>query len=227
MPVFDHLKYWRDKGVRTGPQNMAVDEVLLALLGEHPVLRIYDWGEPSVSFGYFHAEQEARMAFPSSEDSPVRYVRRWTGGGIVDHRHDLTYTLAIPRACELAHQRGAASYQIIHQALGRTLETLGQDAMLKDGVEGEGSVCFDHPVAYDLADKHGVKIAGAGQRRTRHGLLHQGSLLTDLDPDVLGPAFANQLAGGWSQWVIGATFEEEVTAVTEKRYATSGWLLKR
>ena len=213
--------------MRTGPENMAADQVLMGVVGKHPVLRIYDWSEPSVSFGYFHSEQEARIAFPSSQESPVEYVRRWTGGGIVDHRHDLTYTLAVPHTCGLAHQRGAASYQIIHQALRGTLETLGQDVMIKDDDHGEGSVCFDHPVAYDLANKHGVKIAGAGQRRTRYGLLHQGSILTDLDPEILGPEFANQLAHGWSQWVVGPTFEQEVAYLTLERYATSGWLLKR
>lgn len=227
MPVFDHLIYWRDKRVRTAAENMAVDQVLLADVEGHPVLRVYDWSEPSVSFGYFHSAEEARLAFPSTEESPVQYVRRWTGGGIVDHRHDLTYTLVVPRSCELAHLRGAASYRIIHQALGRALEMLGQEVMLSDDDQGSGSVCFDHAVAYDLASGHGDKIAGAGQRRTRHGLLHQGSLVTEVDPDVLGSEFANQLAAGCSEWSAGTIFEQEVSELAAKRYATSGWLLKR
>ncbi|MGB1874373.1 MAG: lipoate--protein ligase family protein [Akkermansiaceae bacterium] len=227
MRVFDHLLYWRDSRGRGGAENMAVDEALMANMTQHPILRIYDWSEPSVSFGYFHSMEEARLAFPSSEECPVHYVRRWTGGGIVDHRHDLTYTLAVPRACELAHQRGTASYQIIHQALGRALKTLGQEVVLSDDDQGSGSVCFEHAVAHDLASGQGEKIAGAGQRRTRHGLLHQGSLLTEVDPDVLGPELANQLAGDWSEWAAGSSFEQEVAQLTAKRYATSGWLLKR
>ena len=206
---------------------MAVDEVLMANMKQHPILRVYDWSEPSVSFGYFHSAEEARLAFPSSEESPVEYVRRWTGGGIVDHRHDLTYTLAVPRTCELAHQRGAASYQIIHQALGRALKTLGQEVKLSADDQGSGSVCFEHAVAYDLASGHGDKIAGAGQRRTRHGLLHQGSLLTEVDPDALGLEFANQLATECSEWSAATTFEQDVAELAARRYATSGWLLQR
>ena len=62
--------------------------------------------------------------------------------------------------------------------LARVLNALGQNVELSDHDDGDGSVCFNNPVAFDLADTQGVKIAGAGQRRTRHGLLHQGSLLT-------------------------------------------------
>ena len=60
MPVFDNLIYWRDTTVRKAAENMAVDQVLMSRVGNDPILRIYDWSEPSVSFGYFHALEDAR-----------------------------------------------------------------------------------------------------------------------------------------------------------------------
>ena len=224
MPVFDSLKYWRDTNSRTAAENMAVDQLLMGQLAEDPVLRVYDWAQPSVSFGYFHTLEDAKAAFPSSEDSPVDYIRRWTGGGIVDHRIDLTYTLVIPKQCELANQRGARSYRLIHQVLKNVLEALGQDTEQRDEDAGAGSVCFENPVAYDLADRYGVKIAGAGQRRTRNGLLHQGSVITGLIPDSLGREFARQLADEWAPWESSESFDDQVAHLATERYATAAWL---
>ena len=73
--------------------NMALDEALLHAaprLGQ-PVLRFYGWTEPAASFGYFqkHAEIE-RMTLLR----PL--VRRPTGGGLVPHDADWTYSLVFP-----------------------------------------------------------------------------------------------------------------------------------
>ena len=227
MPVFNNLIYWRDVTVRKAAENMAADQLLMSQVGKDPILRIYDWSDSSVSFGYFHALEDAKLAFPSTKESPIDYVRRWTGGGIVDHRIDLTYTLVVPRQCGLSQERGALSYRVIHQVLARALNALGQNVELSDHDHGDGSVCFNNPVAFDLADAHGVKIAGAGQRRTRHGLLHQGSLLTDLGADLIGQEFASQLASKQEAWAGSETFEEEVLAISADRYATAEWLAKK
>src|SRR5277367_1833538 len=68
-------------------RNMAIDEALLREVRE-PVLRIYEWNVPAVSLGYF---QPAALA----GDRP--FIRRYTGGGLVDHARDVTYTLVVPR----------------------------------------------------------------------------------------------------------------------------------
>ena len=68
--------------------NMAVDEALLRNVRE-PVLRIYEWSVPAVSLGYFQ---------PSALAGERPFVRRYTGGGLVDHAHDVTYTIVLPRA---------------------------------------------------------------------------------------------------------------------------------
>lgn len=228
MPVFDTLEYWRDENARTGPENMAVDQLLMEGVGEHPILRVYQWSEPTISFGYFLALQEAHTAFPSSADSPLTYVRRWTGGGIVDHRIDITYTLVIPRECALSMERGAESYRVIHQALEASLKKLGEDVRLTAVDEGDGGLaCFTNPVAYDLTNLQGEKIAGAGQRRTRYGLLHQGSLVSQVSADALGDNLSICLASRITEHTPEASFFSDVKALAVDRYATDEWLTKK
>lgn len=93
LPPLPELILWRDPVARSAAEAMAVDEALLEW-GEFPVLRIYRWGEPAVTFGYFDEEGTARRIFPGEE---LHFVRRWTGGGIVDHRQDIPFTLAMHR----------------------------------------------------------------------------------------------------------------------------------
>ena len=92
---------WKDSLVRSGPENMAVDSWLLER-GE-PVMRVYGWKGDWCSMGYFGSVHEARTVVPG-----VSLVRRATGGGLVDHRDDLTYTIVVPRTSRLAGPQGAA-----------------------------------------------------------------------------------------------------------------------
>ena len=65
---------------------MAVDSWLLTQ--EIPVLRLYHWKGLWGSMGYFGEVEKAGKLLPE-----VSLVRRATGGGLVDHRNDITYTL--------------------------------------------------------------------------------------------------------------------------------------
>lgn len=165
------LKLWFDPHAREGPESMAVDEWLLET-SPVPVLRIYQWHGAWGSLGYFGGFEEALVTIPE-----VEWVRRWTGGGLVDHRDDWAYTLVIPSNEPLARMRGGESYRQIHSALVAILNKEGCSAVLTDG-DGEtgNTLCFRNPVTYDIVSDNGSKLAGAGQRRTRHGLLHQGSV---------------------------------------------------
>ncbi len=161
-----------------------------------PVLRVYDWRGAWASLGYFGKLAEAQAAVPG-----VRWVRRWTGGGVVDHRADWTYSVVAPAGTDLANLRGVESYRQIHLALAAALRGEGVAVRLSAGHAQTGAaLCFENPVGHDLVAGDGKKLAGAGQRRTRHGLLHQGSVAAACDGIISkkrAAALAAALAACW------------------------------
>ncbi|MEO5715568.1 MAG: lipoate--protein ligase family protein [Luteolibacter sp.] len=209
---------------RSGPEAMAVDEWLLETATE-PMLRVYGWDGDWASVGYFGKISEARTAIPG-----VSWVRRWTGGGMVDHRADWTYTLVLPHSEKLANERGAESYRRIHAALAEALTAEGVAVRLSVGEEETGAaLCFENPVSHDLVGPGGVKLAGAGQRRTRHGLLHQGSAALACGEPISrkrAERLAELLADAWES-VDLLPDTAVLAAKTSARYADSRWLEKR
>ena len=184
------IGFWKDPLVRSGPENMAVDSWLLER-GE-PVLRVYGWKGDWCSMGYFGSVDEARSVVPGPS-----LVRRATGGGFVDHRDDLTYTIVVPRTSRLAGLKGSGSYRVVHEALAEVLKEAGMEVgIVKEDALVRSPVCFEKPVAWDILDGAGRKVAGAGQRRTRSGLLHQGSVMyrEGVDGDTVMRSLARRLA---------------------------------
>lgn len=183
-------------------ENMAVDFLLLQRYPQPAAVRFrhYAWRGPAVTFGYGQKIAFVREQLAGQER--VDLCRRPTGGGIVDHRNDWTYALVIPRGHPVEELRAADSYQRVHEALAAALRRQGVAARVKpcaasgsDGLTCEGSavskdplqqraeavgpagVCFQRAEAFDVVHATtGEKIAGAAQKRNKHGLLFQGSV---------------------------------------------------
>jgi lipoyl(octanoyl) transferase len=213
--VLPQLHLWIDPVSRDGPENMAVDQ-WLAETCDAPVLRSYRWTPGWGSFGYF-------VKTADLPGNGLRWVRRWTGGGIVDHRADWTYTLFVPRGFGLAEARGAESYRVIHAALVAALRGSGVEARLSGEMPlAIGGECFLQPVEHDVLDASGRKIAGAGQRRTVRGLLHQGSVAAGACPEVLAARLAEE--------VVMREFEPDPVCLQETvavRFGCPAWHSRR
>ncbi len=223
--VFERLLLWLDPVKRPGPEAMAVDEWLLETAAQ-PILRVYGWLGNWGSIGYFGLLDDARAAFPGDID----WVRRWTGGGTVDHRADWTYTVVSPFEEPLTRLKGAESYRLLHDALAEALRAEGLAARLSTGSEETGaSLCFENPVNHDLMDSLQRKLAGAGQRRTKHGLLHQGSVAAPCDDAVSetrAKRLASLLAENWRIVSLEPSREDLLERIG-KRYAATSWTTRR
>ena len=224
MAVFREIHCWIDPLARDGARAMAVDEWLCGV-AKVPVLRVYRWDGDWASVGYFGglAAAMARIDCPN-------WVRRMTGGGVVDHRVDWTYSLVVPADDPLAKLRGDASYRMIHDAVARVLRGEGVACGLSSGAEvGGEALCFANPVDHDVTGPGGEKLAGAGQRRSREALLHQGSVALPLDGEASrsrGRALADVLADRVEEVDLKPD-DATVEHLVQVRYADEGWLQRR
>jgi lipoate-protein ligase A len=103
-------------------------------------------------------------------------VRRPTGGGIVPHDSDWTYSLASPAGHEWYALKAIESYRRVHEWIRQAFAKLDLASELASSARKAGAgECFSGHERFDVLWR-GKKIAGAAQRRTRDGLLIQGSI---------------------------------------------------
>jgi len=219
-----------DSGAGDYAFNMALDEALLEAMPRlsKPTLRFYGWKDRAASFGYFqrYAEVERFTLL-----RPL--VRRPTGGGLVPHDADWTYSLAFPTGHEWYSTSAAESYRRVHEWLQAALARLGISTELADRCRrAQAGQCF---VGYEKNDLlwHGQKLAGAAQRRTRSGLLIQGSIQPPLESmeraawqqamEEVGRSVATQ----WSKFEPGAALRLRVQQLIVQKYSQESYNRKR
>jgi lipoate-protein ligase A len=244
MTIFRALDVYHDYTPRSAATNMAIDEALL----DHaalPSIRFYRWHSPALSFGYFGRFRDV-AAFASSRD----LVRRWTGGGIVFHGNDLTYSITIPGNDAAFAESSILIYERIHHSLRSVLIADGERAELATATTpnaqhpaysaeamaakaatpnaqlADNKSCFANPVRADVM-VDGRKIAGAAQRRTRSGLLHQGSIQGVELENGLAKRFAQELSANCSECEIDGKVLNRARELAQCKYATDAWLRQR
>ncbi len=236
-------------------ENMAADFLLLQRYPRAavPRFRHYGWRAPAFTFGYsqkiaFIREQLA--AFPGEH---FDLCRRPTGGGLVDHRDDWTFSLVIPRGHPLEELRATQSYREVHEALAAALRAQGVPAKTKVervdlnalSVEaapwgqgappsaGPAGVCFQRAEVHDVVhERSGEKIAGAAQKRNKHGLLFQGSIAkaaagAAVDWEKFGDDFVAGIAtmlGAEAQPTPWPEFNEDEQSGLVEQYSSPEWM---
>ena len=201
---------------------MALDEALLEAtegLGR-PLLRFYSWDEAAATFGYFQKYSEIERL---TELRPL--IRRPTGGGLVPHDADWTYSLIFPPVHPWYGLKAAQRYQQVHEWIGAAFIQAGIAVELSTGRRTElPGQCFAGAERFDLLWQN-RKIAGAAQRRSRQGLLIQGSIqppaavakadwqkaLCDLAHDQWGVS--------WIPFDLSPALEERVKSLVEQKYS--------
>jgi lipoate-protein ligase A len=211
--------------------NMALDEALLdnaARLGR-PILRLYGWTEPAATFGYFQKFSDVESA---TRLRPL--IRRPTGGGIVPHDADWTYSAIFPPAHEWHSVKAEESYRRIHDWIRLAFAELQVETRLaparKITLPGR---CFEGYEKFDLL-WHGKKIAGAAQRRNRLGLLIQGSiqapplaLKREDFQSALRAVAARDFGAQWTEWTPDSVLLRDAEALRQRKFSQPAHNQKR
>ncbi len=175
--------------VGDAPLNMADDIALLELFPKKNTLRFrhYEWLHPCWTFGYSLPLKQILEII--SIEKNARYCRRPTGGGLVRHQLDWTYSFVIPINSPFFNHPPQDLYKITHEALAKSLQIHGcstelmpctdnlKQKSLKPWTQRLSKRCFDKPEIFDLvlSNTH-HKVAGLAMRRNHFGLLIQGSI---------------------------------------------------
>ena len=176
-----------------GPENMALDEALMARArrtGES-VLRVYGWSSPTLSLG---RNQRAHGLYDAARLSAlgVGVVRRPTGGRALLHHREVTYSVTAP--CEPGAEL-QVEYGRINALLGSALAALGAPVTVARPVTRaplpSAAPCFAEPSRGELV-LGGRKLVGSAQWRDRGALLQHGSILVDDDQRTISELMAER-----------------------------------
>ncbi len=170
---------------------MEKDAELLLRLKEtsDPILHLYEWEGPSATYGYFF-KKECFLNLEKVREKGLRLALRPTGGGMVFHLWDLAFSVLVPATHSAYSKNSLDNYAFVNEAV---LQAVAQFLQTKEELvltpvdacaqsPASSHFCMARPTKYDLM-VGGKKIAGAAQRQTRDGFLHQGTIAL-LMPDV-------------------------------------------
>lgn len=220
--------------------NMAIDEAIFIgreKLALPATLRFYGWRPAAVSIGYFQ-----RIEDPSLQEykrQKLTIVRRFTGGGAILHKNEITYSLACPTNEFIAFSNIEKTQQLVHQAIILALQSLSINAQLKrkQSKKPDPYFCFVNPGKDDVVED-GQKIVGSAQRRRNRTFFQHGSIKISpeikegnknrgkiIDSLVLG--FEKKLG---IRLLPGQLTREEVKLsrqLREAKYSTRNWNYRR
>lgn len=162
-------------------KNMETDIFLLEDLKRHPrvVLHLYAWKGLCATYGYFlHPFRLLKQEQVKKHD--LKLARRPTGGGLIFHSWDLAFALLIPGSHPHYFSNTLQSYLSVNQAVLKAITQFNKTKIsptlwVTQDKNQRVDFCMAQPTVFDIMIE-GKKVGGAAQRRTKHGLLHQGSI---------------------------------------------------
>ena len=212
---------------------MALDEAALLMAPAGALfLRVYRWSGPACTFGYSQPYHAARTACDARGWRDVQPVRRATGGGIVFHDGDLTFSLIFPWDRTWAPD---AIYKNIHRGVHVALKAAGAATALWSPPRrplGAAAACFTRAEPMDLVLPDGRKILGGALRKRGGKGLYQGSLRLEgltLSREAVESAVLDGVLrefGGAPSTEIPAVWLDAARAL-EERYRSREWNERR
>ena len=174
-----------ESGTLPADQVMAKDALLLQEL-HAPVLHLYEMEGRSATYGHF-TDPKSLINLAACEEEKIVLAKRPTGGGIIFHFLDLAFSYLVPRGHPHYSENTLENYRTVNTLVQEALKELLPHAsfsFIPPEQKTPSTFCMAHPTPYDLL-ANGKKIAGAAQRKTRLGFLHQGTISILAPPQEL------------------------------------------
>lgn len=175
------------KGPLSGEENMGEDVKMFELQRESnsvPVVRLYRWVVPTVTYGRLQPRGAAEAFAAISGAKAV--VQRPTGGGMVFHDSDLSFSVVWRRGHPTLPPCIKNVYRLFHEAIAKELRSVGISVSLH---QTEGSKRTPPGSCYQEFSRDDIlwenkKIVGGALRVTSWGRLYQGNIksLISMDP---------------------------------------------
>jgi len=180
-----------------GKTNMQIDEEILSssinTLSE-PVLRLYGWEKPTVTIGRNQSIDSVNQEY--CKNNCIDVVRRPTGGRALLHDKEITYSFVCAASFLKSGQNIISSYKEISEALILGFKTLGIDLYYPEykKVFPKNGYCMSVSTGSDLSfqDK---KLIGSAQYRKNGYILQHGSIILDIDSEILKNLFNADASG--------------------------------
>ncbi|HZG75566.1 MAG TPA: lipoate--protein ligase family protein, partial [Paenibacillus sp.] len=215
---------WRlvRSGARAPDYNMAADEAMMLAVGAGaapPTLRFFGWSPATLSIGYFQ-KAEDEVLLEEVRRRGLGFVRRPTGGRAVLHDAEVTYSIVVPEGYPGLPTSVTESYRVLSEGLVHGFRALGLEAELVSDkgkyAEAGSAACFDSPSWYELV-VDGRKVAGSAQLRKHGAVLQHGSILLDLDVELLFALL--RFRSERLRERLAASFADKAAAINELRAA--------
>lgn len=161
-----------------GEENMRRDREALESQRDQralPEVRLYRWAEPTLSYGRLQSKETAEAMATALGARAV--VQRPTGGGMVFHESDLSFSVVWRRDQPGLPPCIKNVYRLFHEAIAGEFREKGMDVSLhpSDGLRRSlPGACYQEFSQDDILWR-GQKLVGGALRVTSWGRLYQGN----------------------------------------------------
>jgi len=167
--------------------NMALDEKMFDryMIDGVPAFRIYGWSSPSFTYGVSQSPG-TEIDIPACGADGIQIAKRMTGGGVLLHNDEITYSLVCGKADIGEPESVFVSYRKICAFLISFYGSLGLKASFALEAEDFKSKCAPHELCSASREKYdiivnGRKMGGNAQKRKRQAVFQHGSIPITID----------------------------------------------
>jgi lipoate-protein ligase A len=200
--------------------NMALDEKIFYRYIEEgiPVLRIYGWQAPSFTYG-ISQQPEVQIDLKQCNRDGVQIAQRITGGGVLFHNHEITYSLACSKEDIGEDKNVFVSYRKICAFLIYFYKSLNLNASFALESDDFKNKSLPHQLCSASHEKYDIvigsrKIGGNAQKRRRQAIFQHGSIPLSIDWQLLR-RYVYFLPDNIS--LAATALDEELTVLPEKQ----------